>query len=283
VLNNRILLIVVLLVAMLGFNAVANAQDSTPVTPALGQVWHYNGAQQLMVRSATVVGNIVARLQPGSEVTVLETKNVGADIWVRHSEGWSAFKYQGATLFTFVSASSGSAGASYDSAARVARVVTLNNGGDAMEANMEASGMTFTAVTRDARQPEEETLINSAGKSIVVIVGYQVTVTNLVVAFPACFTTGNLVAGVSINYQPDPNNPSAIYTNNRVPYTGTATVYVDCSNWAGVLNATAPAVTATPTVTPNPSAQGCMSFTQLSAAGETVSLWSPDNCGPLGQ
>ncbi|MBW7955620.1 hypothetical protein H3C66_02700 [Patescibacteria group bacterium] len=347
--TKRFTLIVVLLLAIFGFTAVANAQDNPPTTPSVGQVWLYNGTQQLMVRSATVVNNsnIVARLSPSSEVTVLEVKNSGGDIWIRHnaagSDGWSAFRYEGATFFSFVSAPETTGALDgdssvyfYDSAARVARLVELNDANTGMEALMRASGMTFTAVQKDARQPEEETLINASGDSVLLITGWQVTATNLRVTFPACFTTDLPVAGESISYQPDRNNPSKLYTNNVTPFTGTATVYLDCSNWGQigqqVLDASAPAVEPTRTPgavsTPVPGAQGCLTITQLdelgtiinvlehpvgtpagaqitlsvaytaptgwvmqkngqevtnAAVGETVSLWSPDNCRPLGQ
>jgi len=182
----RIPTIVILLLVMVGFTATANAQDTTPVTPALGQVWHYNGT--------------TSAVSPGTEYY-------------------------------------------YDSTARVARLVSLNEANSTMQTLMSAS-MTFTAAKQDARQPEEEVLVNAAGESVVLKAGWQTTVTNLVVAFPACFTTDLPVAGESVSYQPDPNNPSVLYTNNATPFTGTVTAWFDCSNWGqigqAILDAAAP-------------------------------------------
>lgn len=91
-----------------------------------------------------------------------------------------------------------------------------------------AVGFTGTAVA-DARQPEEETMADGR----VFVSGMQVKATNLVAPYPACFTTDHtvLTTAETRTYKPDQRNGTALWTNNAA-YTGTATIYADCSNWA---------------------------------------------------
>jgi len=340
--------LIVVLLLIFGFTAVS-AQDVE--LPNVGDVWAYTGSQNLMVRSSTVVenGNIIGRLTTGTNVTVAEVKVVNDNVWIRHnsagSDGWSAWRYDGAYMFDLVTAAQPGSGNNngdsngsvyyYDATARVENIVTLNEANTGMTQFMTAAGFEFESAQSAARQPEEETLVVE-DESQVLIVGWQADVTAMTVSWPACFTTDRTVTGVSVNYQPDRNNPSKLYTNNTTPFTGPVTVYWDCSNWGqlgqAILDLSAPAVEPTRTPgavsTPVPGAQGCLTITQLdelgtiinvlehpvgtpagaqitlsvaytaptgwvmqkngqevtnAAVGETVSLWSPDNCRPLGQ
>ena len=95
-----------------------------------------------------------------------------------------------------------------------------------------AAGFTWTTMNPDARQPEEET--TATGQ--IIISGFQVTVTNLVAAWPACFSTDRTVmtTAETRSHQSDIRNASKLWTNNAA-YSGPATIYGDCSNW-GQLN-----------------------------------------------
>lgn len=102
-------------------------------------------------------------------------------------------------------------------------------------------GFTFDSLTQDARQPEEETFLEATGDKMTVVSGIQVKATNLKTIAPACFTTDKLVTGNSRSLKPDKynpiSNPSVLYTDNQTGYSGTATVYGDCTNWPNLLNA----------------------------------------------
>lgn len=102
-------------------------------------------------------------------------------------------------------------------------------------------GYTFDGLTMEARQPEEETFTETNGDNMTVVSGLQVRVTNLKASSPACFTTDQKVSGKSRFVKPDNfnpiNNPSVLYTDNEVGYTGTATLWGDCSNWNNLMTA----------------------------------------------
>lgn len=87
----------------------------------------------------------------------------------------------------------------------------------------------------EARQVEEETR-DYNGETRILASGLQVRVTDLSVTWPACFTTDSddVPTGPSTRvYQPDLRNPSKLWTNVQ-GFTGTATVYISCYEWAQI-------------------------------------------------
>lgn len=102
-------------------------------------------------------------------------------------------------------------------------------------------GFTYDSLTMEARQPEEETFTEANGDAMVVVSGIQVRVTNLKITQPACFTTDQKVTGKARFVKPDNfdpiRNPSVLYTDNEVGYSGTATLWGDCSNRANLMTA----------------------------------------------
>jgi len=94
---------------------------------------------------------------------------------------------------------------------------------------LSAAGIQCKSI-RDARQPEEET--NSKTGRISVS-GLQVVATNCQVNWPSIVTT-DVPSRVTTNsntvqYKPDPNNGSVLYTN--VVANGEVTIYADGQNW----------------------------------------------------
>ncbi len=98
-----------------------------------------------------------------------------------------------------------------------------------LEAWLRAAGITWTSLTPDARQIEEET----SPEGSILAAGVQVKGSNISVPYPNCVTTddpGEVRKNPSSRqHQPDIHNPSLIYTN--VIASGTVTIWADCSNW----------------------------------------------------
>lgn len=97
------------------------------------------------------------------------------------------------------------------------------------EAWAAAAGFSWTDIlVKDARQPEEETLSDGT----IVVAGLQVKVEGLRSPWTNIFTTDEPVnlGPDGRSYQPDPNNPSRLYTDTN-PFTGDATLWADGSNW----------------------------------------------------
>lgn len=127
-----------------------------------------------------------------------------------------------------------------------------------LESWMRAVGFTWSQVRYDARQVEEETLVD--GKRVVS--GMQVTVSDLSARWSSCLTTDNFVdkrLNPNMRYfQSDLNNPSVIYTEvDR--FDGTATMFGDCQNW-GQLWPGAQQLVVQPAAPPAPS---CLTLTEL--------------------
>lgn len=101
---------------------------------------------------------------------------------------------------------------------------------------LKASGdISWAANQIEARQVEEEARVVN-GETRILVSGVQVRVTNLNVKWPACFTTDatNVPVGSETRaYQPDQRNPSRLWTN-VTGFTGTATVYLSCWEWAQI-------------------------------------------------
>jgi len=100
---------------------------------------------------------------------------------------------------------------------------TFRSGG--WQAWLSAAGVQCQTV-RDARQPEEET--SSSGK--ISVAGLQVEAQNCHVPWPNIVTTDVPTRVVSkdansVEYKPDPNNGSVLYTN--VTVTGPVTIWAD--------------------------------------------------------
>jgi hypothetical protein len=111
------------------------------------------------------------------------------------------------------------------------------------------AGFSWSRLEQQARQIEEETIDDK-----IVPAGVQVAVTNLSVDWPAVMTTDREVPAGAVCYQPDPNNGSRICTNLE-DFSGTATLWVDGSNWGqlvAMVDKPATEVTPTPTATPKP-------------------------------
>lgn len=102
-------------------------------------------------------------------------------------------------------------------------------------------GYEFDSLVMEARQPEEETFQESGAEAMTVVSGLQVRVTNLKAHSPACFTTDQKVNGKTRFVKPDNfdpiRNPSVLYTDNEIAYSGTATLWGDCSNWDNLMSA----------------------------------------------
>lgn len=102
-------------------------------------------------------------------------------------------------------------------------------------------GYTFDSLSQDARQPEEETFAETNGDQMTVVSGIQVNVVNLKAKSPACFTTDQKVNGAARWVKPDNydpiRNPSVLYTDNEIGFSGTATLWGDCSNWKNLMEA----------------------------------------------
>lgn len=142
-------------------------------------------------------------------------------------------------------------------------------------------GYGFDSLTMEARQPEEETFSESATEAMTVVSGIQVRVTNLRASQPACFTTDQKVAGKARFVKPDNydpiRNPSVLYTDNEIGYTGTATLWGDCSNWNNLMTAplathtttSAPAAYSAPAATPAP-ASTTLTLADLAKLGTVV-------------
>lgn len=141
----------------------------------------------------------------------------------------------------------------------------------------------FGSISQDARQPEEETFVESNGDNMTVVSGLQVSVTNLKASSPACFTTDQKVAGRSRFVKPDNfdpiKNPSVLYTDNEVGYSGPATLWGDCSNWANLMSApvaeftttSAPAYSApAATSAPAPAVQTNLTLADLAKLGTVI-------------
>lgn len=95
---------------------------------------------------------------------------------------------------------------------------------------LNAAGVSCQAV-QQARQPEEETNPNTGKISVA---GIQVSATSCHVAWPAIVTTDTPSRVISkdsnsVQYQPDPNNGSTLYTNVTVD--GPVTIWADGTNW----------------------------------------------------
>ncbi|MBI4066198.1 hypothetical protein HY411_00630 [Candidatus Gottesmanbacteria bacterium] len=193
-------------------------------------------------------------------------------------------------------------------------------------------GYSFESISQEARQPEEETFREENGDAMTVVSGVQVRVTNLRAHSPSCFTTDQKVNGLARFVKPDNfdpiTNPSVVYTDNEVGFSGTATLWGDCSNWRNLMEAplmtfaypnSAPAATAMPAYTTLTMAdlaslgevqqrlyypEGTLAGAQITfssdwtapsgwtiqkngsavssvSAGDTASVWSPENMRPL--
>jgi hypothetical protein len=95
---------------------------------------------------------------------------------------------------------------------------------------LQAAGVTFDQIVRDARQPEEET--SPTGK--ILVSGRQVVVTNAHVMWPNIITTDHPSYIMSkdsneFQLQPDPSNGSILYTN--VTVSGPVTIWVSGYSW----------------------------------------------------
>jgi len=135
-----------------------------------------------------------------------------------------------------------------------------------------AAGVTCQSVVVEARQPEEEIVVDTSGTSHIVVSGLQLR-GQCTIPWPAILTTdrpGEVKTNAdSRTYQPDLRNASVMYTN--VMLNGQGTIWADGSNWdqlnpGGALQPTAvnteiaptqaatqeivPTVTKTPTSTP---------------------------------
>ncbi len=105
---------------------------------------------------------------------------------------------------------------------------TYDNEG--FESWLEEAGYEFDSLRQAARQPEELTFPSLTGDdSDIVIAGYQVEVTELSFEWPAGMTTDSDDV-VGNCYQPDMQNPSRVCTNVE-NFTGTATLWVSVLQW----------------------------------------------------
>jgi hypothetical protein len=94
---------------------------------------------------------------------------------------------------------------------------------------LSAAGIQCDSI-RDARQPEEETNSKSGRISVA---GLQVVAKNCQVNWPAIVTTDVpsriTTSRETVQYKPDPNNGSVLYTN--VTANGEVTIWADGQNW----------------------------------------------------
>jgi|GEM_PF-3539531 len=118
------------------------------------------------------------------------------------------------------------------SEAHAERLIELNQvfEEDGIEAWLTAAGITGN-IQISARQVEQETVIDNNGQPEIVASGIQISGTDINVPWPDVMTTDQPVLQNERSYQPDPNNPSKIYTG-VIDYNGNATVYVDGQNWS---------------------------------------------------
>lgn len=122
-----------------------------------------------------------------------------------------------------------------------------------VESWLRKAGYTWDTMTLRARQPEEETF-----GSDILVSGYQVEVNNLRFAYPAGMTTDRTVSNGRC-YKPSPNNASKVCTDVS-GFSGTATLWVDVSNWGQLWpQSSAPATPAS-----------CPSLSDLAALGSIV-------------
>lgn len=123
-----------------------------------------------------------------------------------------------------------------------------------------AAELTWDSISADARQIEEETTPDSE----IVPAGLQVNAVNLHVTWPNIVTTSepNRITETADTrkYQPDPGNPSTLYTN--VVANGEVTVWVDGQNW-GQLWPSGQTPSSAPT-------DGCFTIAQLEANYGTI-------------
>lgn len=135
---------------------------------------------------------------------------------------------------------------------RVARLISLDQvyRSQGWEAWLAVAGAECQAGV-EARQPEEETVIDPAGVTHVVVSGLQLR-GSCDVPYPAIVTTdrpNEVVLGAnSRTFQPDLRNPSVLYTNVRL--NGQGTLWIDGTNWGQLSPDGAVEATEAPTVSP---------------------------------
>jgi hypothetical protein len=116
---------------------------------------------------------------------------------------------------------------------RVARLIKLDAvyRSSGWQEWLKVAGITCDASV-EARQPEEETVVDANGTVHVVVSGIQVK-GNCTIPWPAVVTTDRPneveTSADSRTYQPDLKNPSVMYTNAKLK--GQGTIWVDSSNW----------------------------------------------------
>jgi hypothetical protein len=92
------------------------------------------------------------------------------------------------------------------------------------------AGYDFDDIQKDARQPEEVVFTSEDGNdNDIVVAGYQVQASNLSFSWPAGFTTDGEVENGDC-YQPDDQNPSKVCTN-VTDFSGDATLWVSVLEW----------------------------------------------------
>jgi len=122
---------------------------------------------------------------------------------------------------------------SVDPGDRVARLLNLDKiyRSQGVDAWLAAAGIKCD-VGVEARQPEEEVVIDAQGAHVVVS-GVQIKGKCESIPWPVILTTDRpnevVRASQTRQYQPDLRNPSVIYTN--VGLSGQGTIWVDGSNW----------------------------------------------------
>ncbi len=94
---------------------------------------------------------------------------------------------------------------------------------------LKTAGYEYDQVRRAARQPEELTFLTPDDHDDIVVAGFQIRAANLSVEWPAGMTTDRQVDGLC--YQPDEDNESRVCTN-VVSFTGPATLWVSVIEWS---------------------------------------------------
>ncbi len=135
-----------------------------------------------------------------------------------------------------------------------------------VEAWLQAAGITWSGVLKDARQIEEE--VRPDGK--IVAAGVQVEASNLSVPWPNIVTTdvpGRITeTSTMVSYTPDPANGSTLYTN--VVANGPVTIWIDGQNWGQFTSVLG--FTSAPADGGSAPTDRCLSLTQLKSYGTVL-------------
>lgn len=106
---------------------------------------------------------------------------------------------------------------------------------ESMHAWLKAAGFTWTSIEREARQPEEETVLLANGNRKKLVSGLQLKAQNLKVRYPGGFTTDRRYTldndGRALKIAQD--NPSVLVTNGGV--SDTLTAYGSVLNWPNLM------------------------------------------------